>query len=124
MQHRSSSPQAGDIVFSFIPEICGKTKGKLRPALVLDVTTKNGLPYLLVAKGTSQRVEERYSGEFAVQDKESMSACGLHVPTKFKLHCTELLPYSESWFVMKVCGRVPQTSMRDFRDAAREAGLI
>lgn len=124
MQNRSSSPQAGDIVFARIPETGGNAKGKLRPALVLDVTTKNGLPYLLVAKGTSQRVDERFSGEFAVQDKVCIAACGLLEPTKFKLHSTELLPYTDTWFVMKVYGRVPQTSMRDFRDAAREAGLI
>lgn len=124
MQYRSSSPQVGDIVFSRIPETGGNAKGKLRPALVLDVTTQNGLPYLLVAKGTSQRVEERFSGEFAVQDKESITACGLHEPTKFKLHSTEHLPYTDTWFVMKVYGRVPQANLKDFRDAAREAGLI
>jgi hypothetical protein len=94
-------PAAGDIVYCRFPqEIVGKPGPKPRPALVLKVGECDGGCEVLVAYGTSQKVRELVSGEFAIfaEDSPAFDKSGLSYPTKFSLRKTVTVPYNSLWF--------------------------
>ena len=98
-------PVPGDIVYCRFPEEVGKPGPKPRPALVTGLAHfEDGTIGVVVAYGTSQRVDQLYAGEFSIvpEDGEPYRAAGLSYPTKFDLRRRVTLPYTDAWF------RVPQ----------------
>ena len=95
-------PVPGDIVYCRFPEEeVGKPGAKPRPALVTGlVRFDDGTVGVVVAYGTSQRVDQLHSGEFAIVpgDGEPYVAAGLSFPTKFDLRRRVPLPYNDAWF--------------------------
>lgn len=94
-------PQPGDIVWCRFPEErLPKPGPKARPALVLQVGEDLGRPVVVVAYGTSQKVDRLYPGEFVIapSDREAYDAAGLSHPTKFDLRRTFELNYNDVWF--------------------------
>lgn len=95
-------PVPGDIVYCRFPEEEVGTPGpKPRPALVTAIVElDDGTAGVLVAYGTSQRVGELHSGEFAIgpADGEPYRTAGLSHPTKFDLRRRVPLPYNDLWF--------------------------
>jgi hypothetical protein len=75
---------------------------KPRPVLVLTVYADDETVHLrvLVAYGTSQRVDRLRAGEFAISpaDGVAFKASGLSFPTKFSLGKTVELPFNSTWF--------------------------
>ena len=57
---------------------------------------------MLVAYGTSQRVDVLHSGEFAIAmiDSAAYKLAGLSHPTKHNLRDRVLLPYTSDWFAV------------------------
>jgi hypothetical protein len=99
--HWFAPPQPGDIVWCRFPH--NRVPGpapKPRPALVLAVGEAQGNPVVRVAYGTSQKVEQRYPGEFAIlpDEADAFAASGLSYPTKFDLGKTFELDYNSIWF--------------------------
>lgn len=124
MQNSSFSPQVGEVIYARLPdEECAK-KGKLRPSLVLDSKKKNGLAYILVAKGTSQRPEEIYRGEFLIKESEDLLALGLHKPTKFQLRQVREIPLTEEWVPSQTGKALPRHLIANLRRACIECGLV
>jgi hypothetical protein len=73
---------------------------------------------VLVACGTSQKVNHLYAGEFHVtrQDGAAFRLAGLSFPTKFNLLTAVELPYNMPWFDVPPaapCGRTPQLGALD-----------
>lgn len=96
-------PKPGDIVWCRFPEEGDlKPAPKSRPALVLSVGTIGAQPAVVIAYGTSQKLERLYAGEFVVVpgDGAAFVASGLSYPTKFNLARRIELPYSEHWFAV------------------------
>ena len=96
-----SPPQPGDIVWCMFPHDKSLAPGpKPRPALVVRVGEIDGQPAAAVAYGTSQRVNELHSGEFAIRraDGEAFKTAGLSFETKFDLSKLVELPFSNKWF--------------------------
>lgn len=94
-------PEPGDIVWCRFPEVRFPKPGpKPRPALVLQIGEVEGHPVVVVAYGTSQKVDRLYAGEFVIapSDREAYEAAGLSHPTKFDLSRTFALDYNDSWF--------------------------
>lgn len=94
-------PVPGDIVYCRFPEEVGKPGPKPRPGLVTGLGQfSDGTPGVVVAYGTSQRVDELYAGEFAIvpADGEPFRVAGLSFPTKFDLRKRVMLPYTDAWF--------------------------
>ena len=94
-------PVPGEIVYCRFPEIAGHAAPKSRPALVTGLAQfEDGTLGVVVAYGTSQRVNELYAGEFAIApgDGEAYRAAGLSFPTKFNLAKRVTLPYTDVWF--------------------------
>lgn len=119
-----SAPQPGAIVFARFPEAGSAAKSKMRPALVINTETRNGVCYLTVVKGTSQHTDELYQGEFAVRAKEDMLPCGLTKPTKFQLSRIEQIPFTVDWCSTKVAGNLPTHLQRALLHAARQLKLL
>ena len=99
---------------------------KFRPALVLDVATKaNGAREALVAYGTSQRSEQFGKGEFVLPARLTTSLCS---DTRFCLTRRVWLSLTMEYFGSS--GRqplpepFPETMLKFFIDAAKEAGLV
>lgn len=94
-------PKPGDIVWCRFPEDGGlKPAPKSRPALVLSVGVIADGPAVVIAYGTSQKVDRLYAGEFSIlpADGAAFRVSGLSYPTKFNLaRCIEL-PYNDRWF--------------------------
>ena len=124
MNTLSFAPQVGDILWAFLPEDGCATKAKERPVIVLDVSEKNGLPYLTVAKGTSKKIEVVYMGEFVVNKPQDLASCGLSVVTKFQLRRYETLPFSADWFSARTPKNLPAHLIKQLIRAAQEAGHI
>lgn len=82
-------PSAGDILWCTFPENKALRPGpKHRPALAITVDDADApLFRVLVAYGTSQRVGQLFSGEFAITPAEATAyqLAGLSYPTKFNL---------------------------------------
>lgn len=97
-------PLAGDIVWSYFPdELQKKPAEKPRPALILAVYDDNAPEFgVLVAYGTSQRVDQLYSGEFAITtaDGDAYKAAGLSYDTKFNLVRSLELPFNDEYFAV------------------------
>lgn len=93
-------PTAGDIVWCHFPAGV-RPRPKPRPALVLDVFG-TALPFAVrVAYGTSQRVCELHSGEFAilrVNHPAAYALANLSYDTKFDLRQLVELPHTTQWF--------------------------
>lgn len=99
---RWGTPSAGDILWCAFPETKVLHPGpKHRPALAITIDNGDApLFRVLVAYGTSQRVGELFSGEFAITPAEAAAyqLAGLSYPTKFNLRERVLLPYTSDWF--------------------------
>jgi hypothetical protein len=96
-------PKPGDIVWCRFPEEGDlKPAPKSRPALVLSVGTIGELPAVVIAYGTSQKVDRLYAGEFAIvpADGAAFRVSGLSYPTKFNLARRVELPYNDRWFAV------------------------
>lgn len=94
-------PALGDIVYCRFPEVIGKPGPKPRPALVVGFAEwSDKTRAVIVAYGTSQRTTRLHSGEFLISpdDGEGYRAAGLSFSTKFDLHHTATLPYTDEWF--------------------------
>lgn len=126
MNNHYPVPQAGDILWAWVPEQEGAARGeKCRPALVIDVTESHGLVYVTVAKGTSQHMDCHYLGELMLKQKSDWHAAGLKKPTKFQFKRTEKLPLIERWFDFNAKpSKLPQYLYRQCMMATREAGII
>ncbi len=109
-----SPPSPGDIVWRRFPqrELSGPGP-KSRPALVLRVGETQANPVLDVAYGTGRKVDELYTGEFAIypSDGPAYEAAGLSYPTKFDLRRTFELDFNGVWFAIPPgapCGQTPK----------------
>ena len=78
-------PLAGDIVWCFFPlDIAVTPADKPQPGLILEVYSDHApMCDVLVAYGTSQKVAQLYSGEFAItaQDGAAFRIAGLSYST-------------------------------------------
>jgi hypothetical protein len=130
-------PSAGDILWCAFPEDKALHPGpKHRPALTITVDDAGAPLYrILVAYGTSQRVGELFSGEFAITAAEAAAykLSGLSFPTKFNLRERVLLPYTNDWFAIPPAaphgllprlGTLHPSLLKRFRAAAAAAGLL
>jgi len=94
-------PRPGDIVWCRFPadSLPGPAL-KPRPALVLQTGYIQDNPVVTVAYGTSRKVTELYTGEFAItpDDGEAFTLAGLSYPTKSNLGRIVDLPYNAVWF--------------------------
>jgi hypothetical protein len=97
-------PLAGDIVWSYFPEVLQKEPAeKPRPALILSVYDDYAPEFgVVVAYGTSQRVRQLYPGEFSITaaDAEAYKAAGLSYDTKFILGRSVELPFNDDYFAV------------------------
>jgi PemK-like, MazF-like toxin of type II toxin-antitoxin system len=95
-------PLAGDIVWCHFPELPQLEPGpKPRPALILQVRETEERQFrVLVAYGTSRKLDALRTGEFAVrrQDGTAFRLAGLEADTKFSLQAAVELDYSDEWF--------------------------
>jgi hypothetical protein len=95
-------PLAGDVVWSFFPdELQSVPAEKQRPALVLAVYDDHAPQFgVLVAYGTSQRVDQLYRGEFAITaaDADAYRTAGPSYDTKFNLVRRLQLPFNDEYF--------------------------
>ncbi len=96
-------PAPGDILYCFFStkERGGIPGRKPRPVLVLGTMEfDDGTPGLRVAYGTSKKVQDLISGEFAIRklDGPAYTLSGLSFETKFNLKNSQDLPYNEEWF--------------------------
>jgi hypothetical protein len=108
-------PQAGAIAWCRFPDTPAlEPAPKPRPALLLTVFDDDAPQFrVLVAYGTSQKVNRLYAAEFAItpQDGAAFELAGLSFPTKFNLLKTVELPFSTPWFDVPPAapfGRFPQ----------------
>lgn len=75
---------AGDIVaFRFPHEDPGEDEPKVRPTLVLDVVTRDGVRYAHLAYGTSLMDPRRRAYAIDVRVASERDAASLHRPTRF-----------------------------------------
>jgi hypothetical protein len=108
-------PLAGDIVWSYFPEVLQKEPAeKPRPALILSVYDDYAPEFgVVVAYGTSQRVRQLCPGEFSITaaDAEAYKAAGLSYDTKFNLSRSVELPFNDEYFAVPPaapCGQRPK----------------
>ena len=74
---------------------------------------EDGTKAVVVAYGTSQKVNELHAGEFLISstDDQAYRASGLSFPTKFDLKKRVALPYTDEWFrvpPVPAYGQTPQ----------------
>ena len=95
-------PLAGDIVWCHFPHPPDREPGpKPRPGLIVTVFDSPAQQYVVrVAYGTSQKVDQLYSGEFLIEptDGEAFRLAGLSYATKFTLKNTLDLAFHERFF--------------------------
>jgi mRNA-degrading endonuclease toxin of MazEF toxin-antitoxin module len=95
-------PSVGDIVWCQFPELPLIEPGpKPRPALVVSVDVRSDGCNLQVAYGTSKRVTQLKSGEFAItrpQHPAAFALAGLAFDTKFDCRALVALPWTERYF--------------------------
>jgi hypothetical protein len=100
--HAWPQPLAGDIVWCYFQQdLTVSPAEKPRPGLILEVFSDHAPRYAaVVAYGTSQKVNQLYSGEFAITalDVSAFAIAGLSYPTKFNLKRRIELPYIEAYF--------------------------
>jgi hypothetical protein len=94
-------PTAGDIVWCHFPDHI-HPEPKPRPGLILATKLDDeGLLFVSVAYGTSQKTNRLYSGEFRITRSEHPAAytsAGLSFDTKFNLKHTLELPFNDAYF--------------------------
>ena len=110
-------PSAGEIVWCYFPDHIQR-KPKPRPALILTVKLDNdGLIFVNVAYGTSQKVNTLFSGEFRIAKGENPAAyetAGLSFDTKFNLQSVLELPFDDNYFSVPPhapYGQIPKLGM-------------
>jgi hypothetical protein len=92
---------AGEIVWCNFP---GNVQSKPKPRPALIVATKeddDGLVFVSVAYGTSQKTNRLYTGEFRIGKIEHPAAyasAGLSFDTKFDLRNVLELPFNDDYF--------------------------
>ena len=96
-------PSAGDIVWCMFPYLPDLAPGsKPRPVLIVKIFDDEAPEYgVLVAYGTSQKVDKLSSGEFAIRqltDQAAHQLGGLSFDTKFSFNQSFTLPYNDMWF--------------------------
>ena len=119
-----SAPDIGAVLWAYLPEEGTAEKSKLRPVVVLDVSSRNGLMYATVAKGTSQHIDSIFLGEFIVHTPHDIESCGLQKPTKFQLRRREVIPVTSEWFELDKQSRLPTHLLKSLVAAAQEIHLI
>ena len=94
-------PTAGDIVWCHFPDHI-HPKPKARPGLITSTKVDDeGKVFVVVAYGTSQKINRLYSGEFRITRQDQPSAyahAGLSYDTKFDLSKALELPYNNDYF--------------------------
>lgn len=94
-------PKPGTIMWCKFPERPRDAPGpKPRPVLVMEVSEEDCA--VKVAYGTSQHLNQLYSGEFAIRKQQHLRAflkAGLSVDTKFNLGHALVIPYNKEYFV-------------------------
>ena len=94
-------PTAGDIVWCHFPDHI-HPEPKPRPGLILATKLDDeGLLFVSVAYGTSQKTNRLYSGEFRITQSEHPAAytsAGLSFDTKFNLKHALELPFNDAYF--------------------------
>ena len=97
-------PEPGDIVWCRFPERPRDIPGpKPRPALVLSVTERDDGVSIVVAYGTSKKLDRLTAGEFAIRaqaDRAAYVMAGLSFDTKFNLAKSIELPWNDSFFAV------------------------
>ena len=92
---------AGEIVWCNFP---GNVQSKPKPRPALIVATKeddDGLVFVSVAYGTSQKTNRLYTGEFRIGKIEhpaAFASAGLSFDTKFDLRNVLELPFNDDYF--------------------------
>lgn len=118
------SKKPGDVVIVNFPHHDGGSK--FRPAIVLEASEDiSGNEWLWVAYGTSQHTSdsEHLPGEFLISQKHGPSvfgAAGLRKDTRFVLTVHARIDSRRA----KRIGCVHTSMMRNFYQAAKEAGLV
>ena len=94
-------PTAGEIAWCNFPDNI-HPKPKPRPALIVaSKKDDDGLFFVSVAYGTSQKINRLYSGEFRIVKSEHHAAyasAGLSFDTKFDLRNILELPFNDNFF--------------------------
>ena len=134
---RWGKPSAGEILWCAFPVSKELRPGpKNRPVLAITVDDVEAPLYrVLVAYGTSQRVDALHAGEFAIApaDAAAYQLAGLSFPTKFNLRDRVLLPFNREWFAVPPGaphGQLPRLGtlhpslLTRFRAAAVAIGLL
>ena len=102
MSARWPPPSVGDIVWCHFPGLPALEPGpKPTPALILQVEARTDGHNVQVAYGTSKRVSQLKSGEFAITRSLHPAAfelAGLAFDTKFDCRAVVDLPWSERFF--------------------------
>jgi len=94
-------PTAGEIVWCHFPY---NIHPKPKPRQGLIISTKEdgqGMIFVSVAYGTSQKTDRLYSGEFKISKSEHPAAyasAGLSYDTKFDLRNVLELPFNDAYF--------------------------
>jgi hypothetical protein len=95
-------PNVGDILWCHFPTLPGLDPGpKPRPALAVQVTTKDDGVVVAVVYGTSQRLDRLLAGEFALrlaQNPAAFALAGLSFDTKFNFKQRLELPWTDAFF--------------------------
>lgn len=94
-------PTAGDIVWCHFPDHI-HPKPKARPGLITSTKGDDeGKVFVVVAYGTSQKINRLYSGELRITRQDQPAAyahAGLSYDTKFDLSKALELPYNNDYF--------------------------
>lgn len=90
-------PAPGDIVWCCFPEVIGTPGPKLRPALVVAVSSQDHA--VIVVYGTSQKTNRIYPTEFVIDPADAgYAVSGLSFRTKFDMDRELKLPFDSDWF--------------------------
>ena len=94
-------PSAGEIVWCHFPDNI-HPKPKPRPGLIVSTKVDDeGMIFLSVAYGTSQKTDRLHSGEFRITKAEHPAAhksAGFSYDTKFDLSKVLELPFNDAYF--------------------------
>ena len=94
-------PTAGEIVWCHFPDNI-HPKPKPRPGLIVSTKVDHeGIIFVSVAYGTSQKTDRLYRGEFRISKSEHPAAyasASLSFDTKFNLRNVLELPFNDAYF--------------------------
>ena len=92
---------AGEIVWCHFPDNI-PAKPKPRPGLIVSTKEDDeGMIFVNVAYGTSQKTDRLYDGEFRISKSEhpaAFASAGLSYDTKFDLKNVLELPFNDAYF--------------------------